>query len=439
MLLAVLLLSVLSVFSQQKVVTGKVSDVNGKPVESATIQIKGSKIATTSDSQGIFKLSVKAGNILIISSVNAAPVEVKIVNQTELSVVLEIAAAQLNEVLVTTALGIKRSRSSLPYSTQQITAEELNRTPTTNVVNNLSGKVAGLQVTASTTLGGSSNVILRGFKSLTQSNQALFVVDGVPYDNTNQSRNGFDLGNTASDINPDDVESVNVLKGAAASALYGSRASNGVIVITTKKGAKRKALGITINSGTTLGTFDKSTLPEYQLEYGEGYGSAGYSSSFPTHDGFFYWVPVFNSNGARVNVVQTNQDADTGPAYDASLSVYNWDAFSPGNKNYGKATPWLPAAHHSYTDFAEKPITTTNSIFVDGGSEKGTFKLGYTNTYDKGILPNSYVKKNLINFASTYNVTDRLSVGSSINYINENSLNRNGYTYSVSSNSRNFR
>jgi len=143
--------------------------------------------------------------------------------------------ASLDSVLVTTALGIKRTRNSLPYATQQVSVAELNRTPATNFLNNLSGKVAGLQVTASNALGGSANVILRGVKSLTQTNQALFVVDGIPYDNSTQNQGGYDLGNPASDINPDDIESVTVLKGAAASALYGSRAANGVIVITTKK------------------------------------------------------------------------------------------------------------------------------------------------------------------------------------------------------------
>lgn len=439
MVAAILLSAMANLFAQTKPITGRVTDPSGSPVPFATINIKGSKIAATTDAKGIFTLHAKPGDVLVISAVSLKPVEIKYTGQDEIAAVLERSSVQLEEVLVSTALGIKRTRSSLSYATQQVSAEDLNRTPSTNVVNNLSGKVAGLQVTASNTLGGSSNVILRGFKSLTQSNQALFVVDGVPFDNTNQSRNGFDLGNVSSDINPDDIESVNVLKGAAASALYGSRASNGVILITTKRGSRQKNLGVVVNSGTTLGFFDQSTLPKYQLEYGQGYGSAGYSSSYPDQSGFFYYVPTFNSGGARVNVVQTNQDADTGPAYDGSLLVYNWDAFSPTNANYGKATPWLPAKHHSYTDFAEKPVTTTNSVFIDGGSDKGTFKLGYTNSYDKGILPNSNIKRNILNFASTYNLTDRLSVGGNVSYIKENGRDRNGYTYSVSGPSRNFR
>jgi len=438
-MMGILLCISLTVFSQTRTLPGRVFDTEGKPVPFATIQIRGTKQSTVADADGNFKISLKPGETIVVSAVTLTPVEIKIGGQNEIRVILERASSQLGEVYVTTALGIKRSRSSLPYATQQVTTEDLNRTPTTNVVNNLSGKVAGLQVTASNTVGGSTNVILRGFKSLTQSNQALFVVDGVPFDNTNQSRNGIDLGNVSSDINPDDIESVNVLKGAAASALYGSRASNGVIVITTKKGTKRKGLGVSVNSGTSLGFFDESTLPKYQLEYGQGYGSAGYSSSFPDHDGFFYWVPVFNSNGARVNVVQTNQDADTGPAFDANQLVYQWDAFSPGNKNYGKATPWKPSAHHSYTDYAEKPIITTNSVIVDGGSDKGTFKLAYANSYEKGVLPNSNVKKNTVDFNATYNLADGLTAGGNISYIKEDGTNRNGYTYGTSNASRNFR
>jgi TonB-linked SusC/RagA family outer membrane protein len=438
-LFSLFVLSAFFAIAQLRSITGKVINERGEAIPSVTIKLKNAKGGTTTDSQGGFSIAAKAGDVLVFSSVNTNSVEVKVGSQTSLSIVLNSTTSQLEEVQVTTALGIRRSKSSLPYATQQVTADELNRTPSTNVVNNLSGKIAGLQVTASNTLGGSTNVVLRGFKSLTQSNQALFVVDGVPYDNTNQSKLGFDLGNAASDINADDIESVNVLKGAAASALYGSRASNGVIVITTKKASKKKALGVTVNSSTVFGSFDKSTLPQYQLEYGQGYGSAGYKSSAPGHDGFFYWVPIFNSNGASVNVVQTNQDANTGPAYDKNLLVYNWDAFSQGNPNYGKATPWLPAAHHGYEDFAEAPVTTTNSVFVDGASDKGNFKLGFTNAYDKGILPNSNVKKNTINFGANYNLTDKLSVGANANYVSESGLNRNGYTYSVSGASRNFR
>ncbi|WP_431210692.1 TonB-dependent receptor plug domain-containing protein [Puia sp. P3] len=236
-------------------------------------------------------------------------------------------AQSLNEVTVTTALGIKRTKNSVAYATQQISGDAVTKTMNTNFVDNMSGKVAGLQITSSNTMGGSNNVILRGMKSLTQTNQALFVVDGVPYDNSNLSTNNqsgqgyYDLGNNASDINPNDIESISVLKGAAASALYGSRGSNGVILVTTKKGSRlNKGLGVSVNIGVNVGTPDQSTLPQYQTQYGEGYGASGGGTGNPNP--YFYYQPTFNSNGNNVLIVQTDVDQMTGPAYDPSLMVY---------------------------------------------------------------------------------------------------------------------
>ncbi len=332
----------------------------------------------------------------------------------------------LDSVFVTTALGIKRSRNSLPYATQQVSAAELNRTPNTNFINNLSGKVAGLQVTASNALGGSSNVILRGSKSLTQSNQALFVVDGVPYDNSTQNQGGYDLGNPASDINPDDIESVTVLKGAAASALYGSRAANGVIVLTTKKAnPKNKKLGITVSQSTQVGSIDRSTLPKYQTQYGQGYGSAGATSP----DGYFYYQPAVGSGGQPVSIVETDEDQVWGSAYNPNLKVYNWDAFSPGNPNYGKATPWVAAPHHNATDFLVTPVTSVTSVYIDAANDNSSVKAGYSNSYDKGVLPNSNIKKTSLNLNLSYNLSSRLTLGGLISYTDENGLNRSSYDF----------
>jgi len=297
----------------------------------------------------------------------------------------------------------------------------------------MSGKVSGLQITSSNTMGGSNQVILRGMKSLTQNNQALFVVDGVPYDNSNQSttqsaQGYYDLGNAASDINPNDIESVSVLKGAAASALYGSRGSNGVILITTKRGSRlNKGLGITFDFGVNVGTPDNSTLPQYQTQYGEGYGASGGGVGNPNP--YFYYQPTFNSNGNNVNIVETDVDQMTGPAYDPSLMVYQWDAFSPGNPNYGKATPWKPAAHYKPTDYFETPVTTSASVFVDGGGDKSTFKIGYTRSDDKGYLPNSSQIKDLLNMGFTYNAAPELTVGGEFNYSDVNAIGRYGYGY----------
>jgi TonB-linked SusC/RagA family outer membrane protein len=431
--LLAIVLSATATFAQIRTVTGKVIDQVGKPVPSATILVKGTPKGVSADENGNFKVSAKTGDVLTVSAVNYTPISIKVGSGNNISVTLSASESVMEEVVVT-ALGIKRSKNSLPYATQQVTAEELNRVPSTNVFNNLSGKVAGLQISSQSTMGGSTNVILRGLKSLTQSNQALFVVDGVPYDNTNQSRSGYDLGNVASDLNPDDVESITVLKGAAASALYGSRASNGVIVITTKKGShKGKALGVSVNVGVQIGSPDKSTLPTYQTTYGQGYGSAGNDPGNPNIPGFFYYGSTATSS-SPVKIVQTDVDAGTGPAYDPSIMVYNWDAFSPGNPNYGKATPWVPAAHHNPTDFFETPVTTITNVSIEGGGENGTFRLGYTNNTDKGIMPNSSILKNQLNFSSTYNVTSRLSVGGAINYVADNAINRNLYQYTGTTN-----
>lgn len=429
--LCFVLLSIAAV-AQKTAVTGKVTDEKGEPVPFATVRVKGATRAVSADQNGNFTIEAGKGSLLVISATGFDPKEVAAQGPGYLYTLT--VHDKLTEVVVT-ALGIRRTRNSLPYATQQVSGEDITRTPNTNFVDNLSGKVAGLQITSSNTTGGTNNVILRGMKSLTQSNQALFVIDGVPYDNSNQSQAGFDLGNAASDINPDDIESVNVLKGAAASALYGSRASNGVIVINTKKGSrKNKGVGAVISSGITVGSPDKSTLPVYQTQYGEGYGSQGYSNTYPNLDGFFYHTPVFSSGGNPVDVVQTDVDAATGPAYDPSKLVYNWDAFTPGDPNYGKATPWQAAAHHNPTDFFQTPLTTITSIYVDGAGDNGTFKTGFTHSQDNGLLPNSYMTKNLFTIGATHNVTDKITVGGMANYSDVGGVGRDGFTYSSQEN-----
>ena len=181
------------------------------------------------------------------------------------------------EGVVVTALGIKREKRALGYSTTEVKGDQVSNVPVANVSDALAGQVAGLNITQSGTMGGSANVVIRGIKSLTSSNQALIVVDGTPINNDtfNQANmssggGGYDYANGMADINPNDIESVNVLKGAAASALYGSRGMNGVVMITTKKGKKSRKIGVEFNSSITLGTVDKSTLPKYQHEYGGG-------------------------------------------------------------------------------------------------------------------------------------------------------------------------
>jgi TonB-dependent SusC/RagA subfamily outer membrane receptor len=208
--------------------------------------------------------------------------EIEIGTRSVIDVSMASDVTQLTEVVVT-ALNIPREKASLGYATQTLDDQAVSKVKQQNFVNSLSGKIAGVQIRTTGGFGSSTNVVIRGNKSVTGNNQPLFVVDGVPIDNKTgndlyqrNGRYGFDYGNAASDINPEDIESINVLKGAAASALYGSRAANGVIMITTKKGQKRDGIGISISSGLTVGTVNKDTFVEYQDQYGAGYAREWY-------------------------------------------------------------------------------------------------------------------------------------------------------------------
>lgn len=349
------------------------------------------------------------------------------------------AKSSLDSVIVT-AYGIKRNANSLGFATQTVSGDNLRTVPGSNFINSLSGRIAGVQITSSNAIGGNNNVIIRGFKSLTQSNQALFVVDGIPFDNTNQSSNGTELGNVASDWNTSDIASVTVLKGAAAAALYGSRAANGVVLINTRKATSgRVSFHLNFNQGIKTGFIDHSTMPKLQKEYGQGNGSEGYSAAYPNQNGYFYYTPVFNSGGSPKNVVITDEDLGWGPAYDKNLLVYNWDAFVPGNKNYGVATPWV-ASNSDFYDYFQTPLTNITSIVLDGSDESSDYKFGYQYTNDKGIQPNSNQRKHAVNFAYNKQIIPQLEIGATINYFNQNSTNRGTYDYrSANTNLRDFR
>ncbi|HTF31943.1 MAG TPA: SusC/RagA family TonB-linked outer membrane protein [Flavitalea sp.] len=425
--LILFILLAFQVLAQDRTVTGTVtSRQDGSLLEGVSIKVDGTETGTSTDNKGRYSILVPAGkNTLVFTYLSFAPESVETGNRRVVDVSLALGAENLNEVVVT-AFGINRAKNTLPYATQQVKGEEISGIRGNNIASALSGKVSGLQITQGNSLGGSTNIVIRGSKSLSGDNQALFVVDGVPIDNTNKNtsgqttgRGGYDYGNAAADINPDDVESINVLKGAAASALYGSRAANGVIMITTKKG--KKGLGVTINSGLLVGTMDKKTFPKYQTQYG-----AGYSDPYQK-DGFLYFD--VNGDGVKDLVAPTAQNASYGTAFDPNLLVYQWDAFGdPSSPYYKKPRPWVAGAHGAET-FYETAVSTNNSIMVDGASDKGAFKLGFTRTDDRGILPNSKIVKNIVNFSSTYNLTNKLTANASVNYSKVDGLGRYGSGY----------
>ncbi|MGX5816786.1 SusC/RagA family TonB-linked outer membrane protein [Chitinophaga lutea] len=416
-----LLLCVLSLHAQEKPRSGLVTDELGIPLERVSVQLKGTTTGSFTDAKGHFSIKAADNGILVFTMVgfNREELPASAIN-ANFSLRLTKTESQLTEVVVT-ALGVNRGRNQMPYAVQTIQGDEVARNRTPNFLQGLSGKIAGLNVQQPNTLGGSTNMTLRGVRSINGDNQALFVVDGVPFSNANNTRNnlntgnsdqrigrgGYDYGSMAADFNPDDIASITVLKGAAATALYGSQGANGVILITTKKG--KGSLGVTINTGATLSVVDKSTMPKFQDQYGGGYFQDKHDPS-----GYFYWVDI-NGDGQNDRVVVTGDDASYGAPFDPELMVYQWDSFDPSSVHYGKPRPWV-AGTKDPTDFFRKPVSSNVSAFVDGSNDKGSLKLGLTRTDENGIVENSRIIKNMANFSGTLQLSPKLSVGAMANF-----------------------
>lgn len=422
----------------QRTVTGTVTGDDGSPLIGATVLVKGTTVGTVTDVDGSYSIRVPDGsNTLVFSYTGYQTGEMTLGASNVVDMTLK--SGQVLEEVVVTALGITRYKNELPYSAQKVEGDQISGARDANMVNALSGRVAGLNVSRNNNFGGSTNIVLRGSKSLTGDNQAMFVIDGVPVDNssTNTSgqrtgRAGYDYGNAANDINADDIASITVLKGAAAAALYGSRAANGVVMITTKKGSKEKGLGVSLNTGLNFGKIDKSTFIKYQKRHGGGYGPY-----YEDPSAYFLYRDI-NGDGQKDLVMPVSEDASWGGAFDPNLLVYQWDAFDPTSPNYGKPTPWVAAKNGPET-FFETAIGTSNSIMIDGSNDKGYFKLGYTYAYDNGILPNSNITKNMVNFGAGYNLTSRLNVFSSINFTATEGLGRYGTGYDAKNQMTSFR
>jgi TonB-linked SusC/RagA family outer membrane protein len=321
--------------------------------------------------------------------------------------------------LVVTAYGVKEKMNQLPYSAQNIETKDINSEGNSNVLSSLSGRVAGLDVRQNSGIGSSTSIIMRGFSSLTGNNQALIVVDGVPYINNSHTLESgyghFNLGNSGVDINPDDIKSITVLKGAAAAALYGSQAANGAILIHTKSGAPSGGrVNITVKSSGGISLLDGSTIPKYQDKYG-----AGYVNSFQEIFNPFSDVP-----GKMITASRYQADASWGPAFDPSIKVYQWDAFYKDSPNYGKATPWVPAKHGPRY-FFNTGVNLRNSIDVNGAfGDSSYYTLGYAQKNQRGIMPNSHVKNYKLHFKSGFHVNKRLTVTASANFTKVNGIGR---------------
>lgn len=386
-----LLLACITALAQNRVLTGKIlSAKDNNAIGGATVSVKGSRNSVAAGADGSFSINVPAGALtLVVSSVAFETQEVQVdAGQNELTVTLADRNTQLGEVVVT-ALGIARQTKTLVYATQTVKPQELTevRDPN-NVLNSLQGKVANATITqGSGGPGSGARIVLRGNRSIQGSNNALIVVDGVPINNSTNGTAGSDFGSVqgsdgASNINPDDIESVTVLRGASAAALYGSQAGNGVIVITTKKGTKDR-MSVTFNSGVTAER--AFALPKVQNSYGQGNGGT--------------------LNGA------------TGESWGARMTGQSYTNFLGQESRY-EAQP------DNIKDFFRTGTSVNNSIGISGGGEKMQTYLSYTNNYIQGIVPKNDLMRHTVNLRLTNQISKRLSTDAKITYISQDIENR---------------
>lgn len=391
----------ISLLSQTRTVTGKVSGLNGISVPLATVHQKNTNTSVTADENGSYSILVTGGNpILIFSSVNFLTQEVAVGNRSVVDVQLQSSGA-LSEVVVT-ALGISRQEQSLGYATQEVKGSDLTTARDQNVLGSLAGKVAGVQISGSSaaSMGGTEKIQIRGVNSVTGGGEPLIVVDNVPISNSNfAARSGRDYGNLAQDINPEDIESVNVLKGPAASALYGLRGQYGVILITTKKGHRNQKPSVTLNSGFT---FDRTgNFMPLQNLYG-----AGSSLNFPT----------IEINGVETKYVDGSWDESWGPKMDGT-PVRQQYSFYPADPDFGKMTPFIPHPDN-VKDYFVTGHTVNNNISFTGGGDDATFRLSFNHTDIKGTEPNTMLKRNNLSFSGSLNVTSNLVLSTNLNFAN---------------------
>ncbi|MFV0220548.1 SusC/RagA family TonB-linked outer membrane protein [Empedobacter falsenii] len=406
-----------SLYAQEKTVTGTVTDSDGLPVADAVVKTTSGKEAYT-DENGMFSIEAKQGDLVTVEAMGLPTQTFSVGAGSEYKVTLKPSETVELEGAVVTALGITRDKKSLGYSAQEVKGDVLSASRGSNPLNALSGNVAGLTISNNSgNLGGSTRMVLRGIRSVTGENRPLIVIDGVPMNNSNynstdaqRGAGGRDYGDSAFDINPDDVESVNVLKGGPASALYGSRGANGVILITTKKPKKGRD-EIVVNTGVS---FDQVSIsPKLQKLYG-----GGSKGTFNT----------INVGGKDYNIVQYQLDESWGPKYDGQM-VLHWNAFNPEDPtNYMVAKEWK-TPEHDVDSFYNTGITYTNSAAFSKSYENTNAKVAISNVNQSGIIPNSTLKRTTLNLGIDNKFNDKFQVSADMNYIRTDGFNRPEFGY----------
>ena len=373
----------LSAYAQQ--ISGTVSDENGVPLPGATVVVEGTSTGVSTDFDGNYSIDASQGDVLVFSYVGYQSQSVSVGASSTVDVSLE-PDSLLDEVVVT-ALGLTRAKKSLGYSVSEISSEQVNTIKDHNLANALVGKVAGINITQSGTIGAGSRIVIRGNNSLTGQNQALVVVDGIPINQDGINSGGSEYNNIITgggitDVNPNDVESVSILKGPNAAALYGARAGNGVILITTKKGNSESKMGVTVNSNTVFE--DPMFLPDRQNIYGQGTRNAAATASADMSRGSY------------------------GQLADGSLQLY-YD---------GTSKPYT-AQPNNVADFYETGVKSINSVSISIGNSKSNFRFSYTNNSTTSILPNASLNSHNFNIRAMSQLTDKLSIDAKATYFTQ--------------------
>ncbi|RYU95953.1 SusC/RagA family TonB-linked outer membrane protein [Emticicia agri] len=378
-------------FAQDVNVTGKVTADDGSALPGVSVVLQGTNRGTQTDADGNYKITATKGSTLLFSFIGFETQTIPVGNMSVINITLKSDAAQLNEVVVT-ALGISREKKSLTYTAQSINSDKLTVSRDANVGNALAGKIAGVQVLGqSGAKFGSPNIRIRGVNSLT-GGDPLYVVDGTP------------VGNI-SDVNMDDVENLTVLKGPSATALYGNRASGGVIVITTKR-AKAGETTFTINHSTTMDRV--GLLPKYQNEYGGGYSQEWETFQFNPAIHPAAWSSF---NGQKI--LDYSADESWGPRLDGSphRSAFSWQQ----GPEFGQLTPYV-ASPNNVRDFFEKPFSHNTNLAFSRGGDNFQSRVSYTHLDNKGIIPNSKQTRDYISAKNTFNITKKFSAMLDVTY-----------------------
>ncbi len=384
-------------------ITGNVKDaVTGEPLPGATIVLQGSTIGTTTDIDGNYTIFVTSNDdILEYSYVGYVKEQMPVNSQTVIHVVMRADTESLEEVVVT-AVGIRAEKKSLGYAVQEVKGDDITSTSQANVVNALSSKVAGIEVTSSSgTPGASANIVIRGRSSLSSNNSPLFIVDGVPISNEYSGSYYVDHSNRAIDLNSNDIESVSVLKGASATALYGIRAANGAIIITTKSGKGNEGKHKNISFKTSIGIDQVNKLPEKQYKYAQGFyntstGEVEYSSTVNTS-----WGPLIDT---------LRYDGATDYFLDKNGRIVGM--------NDPTATDQEVIPYENVNDFFQTAIKSDTYLSMSGGNEDGNYYMSVGHLDQSGIVPNSEFKRTSIKLTGDMNLTDKLKLSGSATYSN---------------------